>query len=144
MARAETVESVGEAAGENQQQNHQEQPILPTPLPLPPDQPNAFLGEQSERRQRQEVAHQRSPLPDLLPQDQRAFGGGSHLRSEVTMEAGHVDTHALAQQLRTIGDQFNASVLRAHDAPHWQDWIDVRQGFLNLVARTLSALYRLA
>lgn len=77
MARAETVESVGEAAGgvsgplphqypstfhfflhnnfpgnhhrQNQQQNHQEQPILPTPPPSPPDQPNAFLGEQSGR-----------------------------------------------------------------------------------------------
>ncbi|XP_077422929.1 bcl-2-binding component 3 [Vanacampus margaritifer] len=171
MARAETVESVGEAAGgasgplphqhlsachsflhnspsnhrQNQQQNCREQPNLPTPPPSPPSQLNAVFGEQSDGgQQRQEAAHQRGPLPDLLPRDPRPFGGRSHPRGEATLEARHVDTTAVAQQLRTIGDQFNASMMRAHDAPQWQDWIDAGRGFLNLAARTLSALYRLA
>ncbi|XP_077397315.1 bcl-2-binding component 3 [Festucalex cinctus] len=170
MARAETVESVGEAAArasgplphqhlsachsfvrnspsnrrQNQQQNQQEQSNLPTPPPSPPTQPDAIFGEQSDGQQREEAARRRGPLPDLLPRDQRPFGGGPQPRGEATLEARPVDTAAVAQHLRTIGDQFNASVLRAHGAPQWQDWIDAGRGFLNLAARTLSALYRLA
>ncbi|XP_049582033.1 bcl-2-binding component 3 [Syngnathus scovelli] len=163
MARAETMESVGEAARgasiplphqysiachsflHNFPNNHhqsQQQPNLPTPPPSPPGHPNPVSGEQSNQRQTQ-AAHRRGPLPDLLPRDQRPVGGGPHPRGEATLEARPIDTTAVGLQLRTIGDQFNASVLRPHAAPHWQDWIDAGRGFLNLAARTLSALYRL-
>ncbi|XP_061638658.1 bcl-2-binding component 3 [Phyllopteryx taeniolatus] len=170
MARAATLENVGEAAGgasgplphrhpgacrsflhsspnnhhQNGQQNRQEQANLPTPPPSPPGQRGAISGEQSDQRQRREATRRRAHLPDAPPRDGRPAGGGPLPGREATLEARRVDTAGVARQLRTIGDQLNSSVLRAHDAPHWQDWIDAGRGFLNLAARTLSALYRMA
>ncbi|XP_061733547.1 uncharacterized protein LOC133536890 isoform X1 [Nerophis ophidion] len=94
------------------------------------------FGQQNERRHRRAFCR-RGRLLDLLPRDEQEFGD--------LLPAPQLDVISVGEQLRTIGDDFNASVLRAHAAaaPHWQDWIDAYRGFLNLAARTLSALYRL-
>ncbi|XP_061683418.1 bcl-2-binding component 3 isoform X2 [Syngnathoides biaculeatus] len=168
MARAATLENVGEAGGgasaplphrrpaachsalpnghlQNGQQNRREQPGAATPPPSPPGPADAVSGEQSapsrtDQRPHREAAH-------------RPTGGGPLPRREATLEARRVDTSGVARQLRTIGDQLNASMLREHDALpwqdwhdalHWQDWIQAARGFLNLAARSLSALYRMA
>ncbi|XP_077579575.1 bcl-2-binding component 3 isoform X2 [Stigmatopora nigra] len=88
-----------------------------------------------DQRQGPEAADRRGPLP---PGDRSLPGGGA------TLESRPIDTTIVAHQLRAIGDDFNAGVLRAHEAPHLQDWIEAGRGVLNLAARTLSALYRLA
>ncbi|XP_061683417.1 bcl-2-binding component 3 isoform X1 [Syngnathoides biaculeatus] len=127
MARAATLENVGEAGGgasaplphrrpaachsalpnghlQNGQQNRREQPGAATPPPSPPGPADAVSGEQSapsrtDQRPHREAAH-------------RPTGGGPLPRREATLEARRVDTSGVARQLRTIGDQLNASMLR--------------------------------
>ncbi|KAG8001772.1 hypothetical protein GBF38_011963 [Nibea albiflora] len=62
-------------------------------------------------------------------------------REEAVQE---MEVRRVANQLRAIGDEFNATVLRrVHVAPHWQDWRDACRGLLNFITQTLSTLYRL-
>lgn len=78
------------------------------------------------------------PLPDLLPQNEHHLMDN---REEVVQE---LEVRRVALQLRTIGDEYNATVLRrAHAAPHWQDWRDTFRGLLNFITQSLSTLYRL-
>lgn len=145
--------------GRDKPQAPQQQPALspsPTPPPSPPCErigergggalrQSAFLGEpsDSDREERPEAPSRRGPLPDLLPQNERPSWGSQHHRAPRGEAAQQLEVRRLASQLRTIGDEFNATVMRAHDAPHWQDWRDACRGFLNFIAQTLSTLYRL-
>uniref|UniRef100_UPI0037E99257 bcl-2-binding component 3 n=1 Tax=Semicossyphus pulcher TaxID=241346 RepID=UPI0037E99257 len=101
---------------------------------------SAFSGEQSDMYRDEPLVGSswRGPLPDLLPQNERPSLAP---RREAVQE---LEIRRVAHQLRAIGDEYNAAVLRrAHAAPHWQDWRDACRGFLNFVTQTLSTLYRL-
>ncbi|XP_061733548.1 uncharacterized protein LOC133536890 isoform X2 [Nerophis ophidion] len=165
MARAETMESVCEAAtgaagGPLPQYQHgschrvelpgsfpawssmhhpgsPSGPVLQTSSEQLVASPPVSRAARSDERRHRRAFCRRGRLLDLLPRDEQEFGD--------LLPAPQLDVISVGEQLRTIGDDFNASVLRAHAAaaPHWQDWIDAYRGFLNLAARTLSALYRL-
>ncbi|XP_072771142.1 bcl-2-binding component 3 [Nerophis lumbriciformis] len=160
MARAETMESVCEAAagaagGPLPQYQHGSCHRVELPGSIPAwssmhhlgspggpapqtssEQPVSRAAQSDERRPLRALCRYRR-LPDLLPRGEHEFGD--------LLPAPQLDVISVGEHLRTIGDDFNASVLRAHAAaaPRWQDWIDAYRGFLNLAARTLSALYRL-
>uniref|UniRef100_A0A3Q3J5Y0 BCL2 binding component 3 n=1 Tax=Monopterus albus TaxID=43700 RepID=A0A3Q3J5Y0_MONAL len=191
MARAETIESVGETGGGNtslpghntcrmelpqhfhpgpslltptaitngsrtgaihlQHNHHHLYPLqafylsLPYPHPEGQDEPQthqqlpALLPSAAERRP--EASIRQEPLPDLLPQNEHpswAFQHHRAARGEASQEVRRV-----ASQLRAIGDDFNATVLRRHAAPHWRDWRDACRGLVNFITQTLSTLYRL-
>nr|XP_057935942.1 bcl-2-binding component 3 [Doryrhamphus excisus] len=149
MARAETTEGVSAAAagGANGPlpQNHHSSssalpntqhphsPPLPTSLPGPtPQTPSPPLSPaQSDERQDQGALLRRRPLPELPPQDEH--------ESADPLPTPWLDTTAMGQQLKTIGDDFNASVLRAHDSAYWQYWRGFRRGLVTLV-RALDRL----
>ncbi|KAG7478652.1 hypothetical protein JOB18_004871 [Solea senegalensis] len=139
-------------------QTHQQFPALLPPLASPPVllcnqsedrdgravQPSAFSGEESDSdiEEHQEASSQ--PLPDLLPQNEHLSWVSPHHRAPRREAVQELDVRRVATQLRTIGDQFNATVLhRPHVAPYWQDWRDACRGLLNLITQTLSTLYRL-
>nr|XP_020478902.1 uncharacterized protein LOC109973560 isoform X2 [Monopterus albus] len=144
--------------GQDEPQTHQQLPALlpsaaPPPLPLCSQReergggavaPSAFSGEQPAlgRERRPEASIRQEPLPDLLPQNEHpswAFQHHRAARGEASQEVRRV-----ASQLRAIGDDFNATVLRrAHAAPHWRDWRDACRGLVNFITQTLSTLYRL-
>ncbi|XP_034557821.1 bcl-2-binding component 3 [Notolabrus celidotus] len=137
--------------GQDEPQTHRQFPALspsPTPPPSPPRNrkeetgraPSAFSGEQSDLdgEEQGDASSRLGPLPDLLPQNEH-----HHLanRGEVVQE---LEVRRVALQLRAIGDEYNATVLRrAHAAPHWQDWRDTCRGLLNFITQSLSTLYRL-
>ncbi|XP_041668844.1 uncharacterized protein LOC121526349 [Cheilinus undulatus] len=139
--------------GQYEPQTHQQIPaLLPsrTPPPSPPCNrreerggghvPSAFSREQSDldREEHTDASSRLGPLPDLLPQNEHP---SMALRGEAEQE---LEVRRVAHQLRIIGDEFNATVLRrAHAAPHWQDWRDACRGLLNFITQTLSTLYRL-
>ena len=56
-------------------------------------------------------SRRRGPLPDLLPQNERAQRASQHgaLRREAAQE---MELRRVANQLKVIGDEFNAAVLR--------------------------------
>ncbi|XP_054651293.1 bcl-2-binding component 3 isoform X2 [Dunckerocampus dactyliophorus] len=128
MARAETMEGVcaaaaGGASGPLPPYHHssftawpntQHPHIPPLPASLPrhllpgptPQTPSPPLSTaQSDERRHQVALHRRRPLPDLLPQDEH--------ESADPLPATWLDATAVGEQLRTIGDDFNASVLQA-------------------------------
>ncbi|TKS80630.1 hypothetical protein D9C73_014732 [Collichthys lucidus] len=98
----------------------------------------------SDREEHQEACSRQGPLPDLLPQNEHPSWVSTHhraLREEAVQE---MEVRRVANQLRAIGDEFEATVLRrAHVAPHWQEWRDACRGLLNFITQTLSTLYRL-
>ncbi|XP_020499176.2 bcl-2-binding component 3 [Labrus bergylta] len=143
--------------GQDEPQTHQQFPALsPSPSPTPPPSPPcnhreerggggapcAFSGEQSDSERGEEHSDASSrlgPLPDLLPQNDPH--PSMALRGEAAQE---LEIRRVAHQLRMIGDEYNATVLRrAHAAPHWQDWRDACRGLFNFITQTLSTLYRL-
>ncbi|XP_070762715.1 bcl-2-binding component 3 [Enoplosus armatus] len=146
-----------QSEGEDEPQTHQQLPALspsPTSPPLPlcnwrgrgAVAPSAFPGEQSDsdREERQEACRQQGPLPDLLPQNEHPSWASPHHRAPRGEAVQELEVRRVANQLRAIGDEFNATVLhRAHAAPHWQDWRDACRGLFNFITQTLSTLYRL-
>ncbi|CAK6957826.1 bcl-2-binding component 3 [Scomber scombrus] len=107
-------------------------------------QPSAFLGERSDldRVELMEASRRQGPLPDLLPQNEHSSWASQHHRA--SMGEPELEVRRLASQLRTIGDEFNTTVLRrVHADPHRQDWRDIWRGLLNFINQTLSTLYRL-
>ncbi|XP_026154471.1 bcl-2-binding component 3 [Mastacembelus armatus] len=146
--------------GQDEPQTHQQLPAF-SPSPTPPPSPfcnrrdvrgagsvapSAFSGEQSDsdREEHQEASSQQGPLPDLLPQNERQSRAPLHHRAPRGEALQEQEVRRVANQLRVIGDEFNATVLRrAHAAPHWQDWIDACRGLVNFITQTLSTLYRL-
>ncbi|XP_047451087.1 uncharacterized protein LOC125014094 [Mugil cephalus] len=135
----------------------------PPPPPMPPrhrrneGSGDGVSGEQpgSDREERREASRRHGPLPDLLPQNEHPSWAAPHHNhhhhhhqhhhqaptGEAALEA---DIMRVANQLRTIGDEFNSTVIRrVRLAPRWQDWRDVCRGLVNFLAQTLSPLYRL-
>ncbi|KAI3354069.1 hypothetical protein L3Q82_018468, partial [Scortum barcoo] len=104
----------------------------------------AFSGQQpdSDREQLQDACSRQGPPPDLLPQNEHPSWASPRHRApgaEAVLEVRRV-----ANQLRVIGDEFNATILsRARADPPWQDWRDACRGLFNFISQTLSALYRL-
>ncbi|XP_017291760.1 uncharacterized protein LOC108247883 [Kryptolebias marmoratus] len=91
-----------------------------------------------------DVSRRRGPLPDLLPQNEHLSRASVRRRGPGREAALELDIRRVAGQLRVIGDEFNAAVLRrAYGAPHWRDWRDVCRGLLSFITQTLSTLYRL-
>ncbi|XP_010744473.3 bcl-2-binding component 3 [Larimichthys crocea] len=135
-------------------QTHQQLPAL-SPSSTPPPSPlcnqreerdGSFSGEQSgsDREEHQEACSRQGPLPDLLPQNEHPSWVSTHHRAPREEAVQEMEVRRVANQLRAIGDEFNATVLRrAHVAPHWQDWRDACRGLLNFITQTLSTLYRL-
>lgn len=139
--------------GQDEPPTHQQFPaslLSPTPPPSPPcnqreergggHAPSAFSGEQSDLdgEEHTDASSRLGPLPDLLPQNEHP---AMALRGEAEQQ---LEIRRLAHQLRLIGDEYNATVLRrAHAAPHQQDWRDACRGLLNFITQTLSTLYRL-
>lgn len=146
--------------GQEEPQTHQQLPTLSS-SPTPPCSPlcnrrgervggavaqSAFSGEQSEsyRVEHQEASSRQGPLPDLLPQNEHSSRASPRHRAPRGEAVQELEVQRVANQLRAIGDEFNATVLhRAHAAPHWQDWRDAGRGLLNFISQTLSTLYRL-
>ncbi|XP_072248167.1 bcl-2-binding component 3 [Leuresthes tenuis] len=129
--------------GQDETQTH------PSPSPTAPLSPlcnrREESGDSSEEQSDSNPEENQSPssrqgaLPDLLPQNEHPSWASSQAQAVQEMEIRRV-----ANQLRLIGDEFNATVLRrALVAPHWQDWRDVCRGLLNFITQTLSTLYRL-
>ncbi|CAJ1064833.1 uncharacterized protein LOC121526349 [Xyrichtys novacula] len=150
----------GPPQGQEEPQTHQQFPALPpSPTPPPPSPPcnqkeeaggggapGAFSGERSDpdREEHADRSRRMGPLPDLLPQNQNQNQNQNPSLANRGEAGQDLEIRRVAQQLRTIGDEYNATVLRrAHAAPHWQDWRDACRELLNLVSQTLSTLYRL-
>nr|XP_046245910.1 uncharacterized protein LOC124059704 [Scatophagus argus]XP_046245911.1 uncharacterized protein LOC124059704 [Scatophagus argus] len=140
--------------GQDEPQTHPQLPVLspsPTPPPSPPcnrrdARGGSFSGEQSdsEAEERHEAYSRQGPLPDLLPRNEHPSWGSPRHRAPGEEAVQELEVRRLAQQLRSIGDEFNSAVLhRAHAAPHWRDWRDACRGLLNFIAQSLSTLYRL-
>ncbi|XP_019959534.2 bcl-2-binding component 3 [Paralichthys olivaceus] len=139
----------------DQPQMHQQLPAL-SPSSAPPllplcnqrderegaaVKPSALSGEESDSDIEE---HQQGPLPDLLPRNEHPSWSSPYHRDPRTEAEQELEVRRVASQLRAIGDQYNATVLRrAHIAPHWQDWRDACRGLLNFITQTLSTLYRL-
>ncbi|XP_068173621.1 bcl-2-binding component 3 isoform X2 [Antennarius striatus] len=144
--------------GQDEPQTHQQLPAS-APSAAPPPSPSLcnhreewgedFSGEMSEsdRAERQEVYSQSGPLPDLLPQNEHPFWVSPHhgapRQEEEEEEEQELEVRRVANQLRSIGDEFNDTILLRAAAPHWQGWRDACRGLLNFIAQTLSTLYRL-
>uniref|UniRef100_A0A3Q1HIL4 BCL2 binding component 3 n=1 Tax=Anabas testudineus TaxID=64144 RepID=A0A3Q1HIL4_ANATE len=97
----------------------------------------------SERDEHQEAFSRQGPLPDLLPQNEHPSWPSPHHRGARGEALQELEVRRVATQLRVIGDEFNATVLRRHAAPHWRDWRDACRGLFNFITQTLSTLYRL-
>lgn len=75
----------------------------------------AFSAAGSDREDRQDASRRHGPLPDLLPQNEHPSWGAPHHhphqapRGEAVLE---LDVMRVANQLRTIGDEFNSTVIR--------------------------------
>ncbi|CAB1427349.1 unnamed protein product [Pleuronectes platessa] len=141
-------------------QMHQQLPAL-SPSSAPPSlqlcnrreerdggavKPCALSGEESDTdiEEHREASSQQGPLPDLLPRNELPSWSASYHRDPRREAEQELEVRRVANQLRAIGDQYNATVLRrAHAAPHWQDWRDVCRGLFNFITQSLSALYRL-
>ncbi|CAN9511262.1 unnamed protein product [Ophioblennius macclurei] len=113
--------------GRDEPRTHQDFPALsPTSTP-PPTLLRDALGDQ----------------PDQDGRDNQQVSG-QHPPPAVDEAAAALNARRVAHQLRTIGDEFNATAQRRmHVAPQWQEWRDVCRGLLNFVTQTLSTLYRL-
>ncbi|XP_040042833.2 bcl-2-binding component 3 isoform X2 [Gasterosteus aculeatus] len=108
--------------------------------------PSAFTGERSasHRDECQDTSSRQAPLPDLLPQNELPSGALLRRAAPRGEAAQESEVRRVADQLRSIGDEFNTTVLhRAHAAPHWQDWRDACRGLLTFITQTLGTLYRL-
>uniref|UniRef100_A0A1A7XVJ7 BCL2 binding component 3 n=1 Tax=Iconisemion striatum TaxID=60296 RepID=A0A1A7XVJ7_9TELE len=126
----------------------EDQQLSPAPAPAPPSNQrnessqadSSDLSDSDEEEEFWHVFSRRGPLPDLLPQNEHP----SRVRVPGAAAARDMDVLRVAQQLRTVGDEFNAVALhRALVAPpHWQDWRDVCRGLLNFITQTLSTLCR--
>lgn len=98
----------------------------------------------SEVEEHQEASSRQGPLPDLLPQNEHPSWASARHRAPRAEAVQELEIRRVANQLRAIGDEFNATVLhRVHVAPQWQDWRDGFRGVLNFITQTLSTLYRL-
>ncbi|XP_036974591.1 uncharacterized protein LOC119030811 [Acanthopagrus latus] len=140
--------------GQDEPQSHQQLPAL-SPSPTPPSSPpcnqredrgGGYSGEHtdSDREDLQDACSRQGPLPDLLPQNEHPSWASPHHRAAREAVVQELEVRRVANQLRAIGDDFNATVLhRVHGAPHWQDWRDACRGLLNFITQTLSTLYRL-
>ncbi|KAM9733929.1 bcl-2-binding component 3 [Menidia menidia] len=83
----------------------------------------------------------RGALPDLLPRSEQPSWAPPPPPPPPPLE---LEVRRVAGQLRLIGDQFNATLLRrAHGAPRWPDLRDACRGLLSFITQTLSTLYRL-
>ncbi|XP_034461028.1 uncharacterized protein LOC117773319 isoform X2 [Hippoglossus hippoglossus] len=141
-------------------QTHQQLPALSPSSAPPPLQlchrreerdggavkPSALSGEESDAdiEEHQRASSQQGPLPDLLPRNEPPSWSAPYHRDPRREAEQELEVRRVASQLRAIGDQYNATVLRrAHAAPHWQDWRDACRGLFNFITQTLSTLYRL-
>uniref|UniRef100_A0A8P4KK90 Uncharacterized protein n=1 Tax=Dicentrarchus labrax TaxID=13489 RepID=A0A8P4KK90_DICLA len=66
----------------------------------------------SNREERQEACSWQGPLPDLLPQNEHPSWASPHHRAPREEAVERLEVSRVADQLRTIGDEFNATVLR--------------------------------
>ncbi|KAM8904538.1 bcl-2-binding component 3 [Spinachia spinachia] len=108
--------------------------------------PSAFTRERSalHRDRSQNTSSRQAPLPDLLPQNELPSGDFPRHAAPGGEAAQEGEVRRVADQLRSIGDEFNTTVLhRAHAAPDWQDWRDACRGLLTFITQTLGTLYRL-
>lgn len=141
--------------GRGEQQSHQQGPVVapaPTPLSLPPcsrrdeAEEGSISGQlsDSDRAEHPEAEGEQGPLPDLLPHNEhppRATNQNGASRERAVRES---EARRVGSQLRAIGDNYNAMMLRrAHAAPNWEDWRDACRGLLTFITQTLSTLYRL-
>lgn len=116
--------------GRDESRTLQDFPVLPPTSTPPPTPRRDVSGDQTGRdgRERRQASGQH-PAPAV---------------DEAAAVAAELDVRRLAHQLRTIGDEFNATAhRRMHAAPQWREWRDVCRGLLNFITQTLSTLYRL-
>ncbi|XP_076590359.1 bcl-2-binding component 3 [Chaetodon auriga] len=137
---------------QDEPQTHQLAGLSPslTPPPSPlcncrEERVGGFSGQSdSDREEHWEAYSRQGPMPDLLPQNEHLSWASPHHRAPRGEAVQQLEVRRVANQLRTIGDEFNATVQRrAHAAPHWQDWRDACRGLLSFITQTLSTLYRL-
>ncbi|XP_040929265.1 bcl-2-binding component 3 isoform X2 [Betta splendens] len=144
--------------GQDELQTHQQPPAFaPTPPPSPlcnqrEDRggtavaPSALSEDQSgyEIEEHQGTFSRQGPLPDLLPRNEHPPWPSPPHRAPRGEAVQEMEVRRVANQLRAIGDEFNATVLRRVNAePHWRDWRDVCRGLFSFITQTLSTLYRL-
>lgn len=70
-----------------------------------------FCAIDSDREEHQEADGGQGPLPDLLPQSEHPSWVTSQNRAPRERTARELEVRRVANQLRTIGDEFNATVL---------------------------------
>ncbi|XP_071369167.1 bcl-2-binding component 3 [Centroberyx affinis] len=130
---------------ETQTRRSSSSPASP-PSSTGPGAPGAYAGARTESdgAESQRASSRRGPLPDLLPRNERPSRASPRHRAPAGGEAGlEPEVRRVAMQLRAIGDDMNASILRRAAAPQWQDWREVCRDLLNFITQTLSTLYRL-
>ena len=70
-----------------------------------------FYAAESYREERQEASSRQGPLPDLLPQNEHPSWASPHHRAPRGEAVQDLEVRRVANQLRAIGDEFNATVL---------------------------------
>ncbi|XP_030599428.1 bcl-2-binding component 3 [Archocentrus centrarchus] len=121
--------------------NHQQ---LPAASPSSPG--GRLSGEQSGsgRRAYQRASGRQRPRNNMLPQNEQPPWASPHHRVPGGDAEQELQIRRVANQLRAIGDELNATLLRrAHVGPQWQDFRDICRGLLSFITQTLSTLYRL-
>lgn len=63
-----------------------------------------------DRVEHMEASSRQGPLPDLLPQNEHSSWASQHHRA--SMGEPELEVRRLGSQLRTIGDEFNTTVLQ--------------------------------
>lgn len=70
-----------------------------------------FCAIDSDREEHQQADGGQGPLPDLLPQSEHPSWVTSQNRAPRERAARELEVRRVANQLRTIGDEYNATVL---------------------------------
>ncbi|XP_063350303.1 uncharacterized protein LOC134641716 [Pelmatolapia mariae] len=108
--------------------------------------PGDISGERSDssRRELQQPSSRLRPQSNMLPRNERPSWASPRRRAPGGEAVQEQEIRRVANQLRTIGDELNVTLLRrAHGGPHWHDFRDVCRGLLSFITQTLSTLYRL-
>uniref|UniRef100_A0A3Q4HDG6 BCL2 binding component 3 n=1 Tax=Neolamprologus brichardi TaxID=32507 RepID=A0A3Q4HDG6_NEOBR len=102
-----------------------------------------FFSSADSSRQLQQPSSRLRLQYNMLPRNERPSWASPRRRAPGGEAVQEQEIRRVANQLRTIGDELNVTLLRRHGGPHWHDFRDVCRGLLSFITQTLSTLYRL-